>query len=187
MKRAKAKTIYVGIDPGQQGAYAAVTETGTAVAVHTPFKQKRQRLNKRDKRGRYKYRVVDSNYDFREIFKFFRWLKKLESSGTRIVVAIERQCTRPTDAKQVCFMVGRNQMLWEAMAGALGFKPRLIMPTAWKPKYVSKGATKAESVRVCKKLYPEVDLPLAKDEARAEAILIADYVRRQEAKLPYLR
>lgn len=104
-----------------------------------------------------------------------------------ILVTIESQRQRPNDSKQVVFQVGRGLGLWEMAVTAAGYELVKVLPSQWKPNYTEPGADKKASLAICKKLYPDHDLPLAKDEARAEAILIADYTMRKATGLEFPR
>lgn len=181
--------IYVGIDPGQTGAFAVIYPGGSVESCHAPFKIVRKKLPRsKTKAGKPRFKTVAANYDFRRMYLLFYRLRLLQRDrGCEVIVGIERQCARPTDAKGVVFAVGRNQMVWEAMAGANKFLPKMVSPSVWKPLYLGKGASKERSRQLCLQLYPTVSLPLKKDEARAEAILIADYLLRLDRVLTFPR
>ena len=63
---------------------------------------------------------------------------------------------------------------------ASGLSYVLVEPSKWRPALVGKGADKKESLYLARKLWPDVDMPLMKDEAKAEALLIAEWIRRYE-------
>lgn len=159
---------YVGIDPGKEGAVAVIYNEGQSVeSWHVP--------------------KVGKHYDLHGMLRLICRFQKLQKEGVRVVVGIEEQNPRPTDRYHTIKMVGMAQAYWEMACAANKLSFQLISPLAWKPKYVKKGAQKAESVVAAVAIYPAVadTLPLKKDEARAEAILIADYLMRTERQLNF--
>lgn len=180
------QTVYVGIDPGAKGAIAAIFPDGTVWSEHVPYCTKRKKVRGKTKGGKSRYKTESHNYDFLKMFRMLRRFAKAQSDDLTVVVALERQQGMRHDNKRTATAVGRSQGIWEALIGAAKLPtPRRISPGMWKVRYVPRGAPKKASVVACLKLYPKADLPLVKDEARAEAILIADYVLRQDQGLEY--
>jgi hypothetical protein len=179
------KQVWVGIDPGKSGAVGAIRCDGAVEAWHTPTNTTRTK-SPRAKTASGKPRIkTETKYDMSAMVELLSKFKKLRDKGYEVVVGIERQQQQPRDSKQVVFQVGRGQGLWEMACAANGLEYALIMPAVWKPRYVARGANKAASKEACAKLYPKLDMPLVKDEARAEATLIADFVLRRDKELPY--
>jgi len=158
--------VYLGIDPGKKGALAAIYNEGQTVeSWHVP--------------------MVSNEYNLRAMLQLLVKFQHLRKDGWRVETGIEEQNPRPTDSKHTAKMVGFSQGLWSMACAANSLPFQVISPRSWKPKYVAKGATKQESILAAITIYPEVELPLKKDEARAEAILIADYLMRMERKLNF--
>lgn len=177
----RSKTVWVGIDPGKHGAIAAINDKEVLFAYHTPITVIRtKRPRAKTKEGKPKV-SISTDYD---IIGMYNILKQLKHRND-VVVSIEKQWARMSDAKSSVFEVGRGFGIWQALVIACGFELVEVSPTKWKVAYLPVKADKNESKAVCSKLYPNLPLPLVKDEAKAEAVLIADYMRRLQKNLPY--
>jgi hypothetical protein len=158
--------VYVGIDPGKKGAVAAVYDEGrNAESWHVP--------------------ILAGAYNLPGMLRLLYRFQKLQKSGVRVVVGVEEQNPRPTDSKHTVKMVGMGQAYWEMACAANHLAFQLISPLSWKRKYVNKGAHKEASILAAVAIYPNASFPLKKDEARAEALLIADYLMRAERNLNF--
>lgn len=174
--------VYLGIDCGKHGGIAAIYEDGAVCSWHTPATTIRTKKRGKSKSGKTRY-SSKTEYDLAGMLALLR-----QFDGDNVIVAIEQQRQRPADSKQVVFQVGYGMGLWDmaCMASKLETVVK-VLPSQWKPCYVEVGADKAASLAKCKELYPKHELPLAKDEARAEAILIADYIRRKDLDIAHPR
>lgn len=162
----QGSVIYVGIDPGKKGAVGAVHNEGQKVeSWHVP--------------------MIAGEYDLPGMLRVLLRFQKLQKEGVRIVVGVEEQNARPTDSKHTVKMVGMAQAYWEMACAANHLAFQRISPLSWKRKYVNKGAPKAASILAATAIYPSASFPLKKDEARAEALLIADYLMRAERNLNF--
>ena len=160
---------YVGIDPGKKGAVAVIYNEGPlADSWHVPIKPGKKR-----------------EYDLLGMLRLVHQFRQMKEAGWRILAGIERQSPRPTDPKNTAFKVGIAQAYWEMACAANRLPYVLVAPQSWKAKYVAKGAPKGESVVAAQAIYPDQEFPLVKDEARAEALLIADFMMRTERKLNF--
>ena len=188
-----SRTLYIGVDPGKKGAIAylyvnMVTRRVLSFnSVFTPVvTQTHKWARAKTKSG--KARVSKTTvYDVRAMAKLLRSLKKLAKATDRIVFCIERQWPRPGDGKSRIQAMAEGYATWTTIARLMGLPLLEISPTSWKPCYVPPGAEKAQSLLVCKKLYPSLKLPRAKESDRAEALLLADYARRKDCGLPFFR
>ena len=155
-------------------------------AWHTPmFVHRHKHLRLKTKAGKPKV-STKKTYNLRAMFLLLHELKK--SAGSHpLVVCLEQQQARPTDSKHVVAQVTASFTVWHVMVELLRLRCVVVTPSAWKPRYLPPEAPKKDSIAVCRQLYPRLVLPLAKDEAIAEAVLIADYVRRREQNLTYPR
>jgi len=179
--------MYVGIDCGKTGGIAALYSDGRVESWHTPATVTRKKKRGKSESGKTRY-SSKTEYDLHGMLRLLRELAhKADCEDGSIKVIIEQQRQRPGDSKQVVFQIGYGMGLWDMACQAAGLATIKVLPSQWKPRYVEVGATKKESLAICKKLYMTHHLPLAKDEARAEAILNADYIRRQELGLEYPR
>jgi Holliday junction resolvasome RuvABC endonuclease subunit len=175
---------WIGIDCGKHGAVAAITADGKVYSWHTPAIVHRSKKRKKSAAGKTRY-SSKTEYNRQGMLALLQIFREWQASGQELLVTIEQQRQRPADSKQVVFQVGYGQGLWEMACDANKLEFIKVLPSQWKPCYVPLGADKKESINICRKLYPAHELPLAKDEARAEAILIADYTMRKALSLPY--
>lgn len=175
---------WVGIDCGKTGALSIIDDQGKVLSWHTPAVVTRTKKKTKSKAGKTRY-SSKTEYDLKGMLLLLQKARELQDKGIEVVVAIEQQRQRPRDSKQVVYQVGRGQGLWEMACTANNLRYTMVLPATWKSRYVPVGADKQQSVDVCRKLYPKLALPLSKDEARAEATLIADFVRREANGQPY--
>lgn len=166
--------VFIGIDPGLHGAVAFLHSDGSVSAQHVPLlkppkaekrKTKTGKSLKPKKKGKAQY---DEAAMARLLFPF---------RGTTAVVAIEAVSAGPQDGRVSAFRFGTGYGLWLGMIAAYGLQCVRVRPAEWRPIMVGVGTDKAQSKVVSLKLYPKFPLPLVKDEALAEAILIARYVK----------
>ena len=150
----------IGIDPGLGGAVAFVfPEPEHTYVVDTPTRAKAVR-------GR-EYRLGD-------MLALLR--REVGGVGLRMrpACAIEKT-TRPAK-------LTRGAGIWEGMLTALGVPFELVAPQRWKRALgLPRGATKGQSIVLAQQLFPELadQLQRKRDDGRAEALLIAEWRRRQ--------
>ena len=172
------KGIYVGIDPGKSGGVAVIHPDGSAEAWYTPIITTRKTSPRKKTPSGKKYVKVTKKYDETGMFRLLGKFRKLKREGFTIKVGLERVGAAPRDGRTSAFNFGMGWGLWRMALTASGFTYRLVEPSKWRPELVGKGADKKESLYLARKLWPDVELPLMKDEAKAEALLIAEWIRR---------
>jgi len=141
----------VGIDPGQTGAAALISDDegaidyfdwpGDAVAAAAEFGQW----------------VEDYNIE----------MAILES-----VNAMPKQGVSST------FKFGQNHGMWLGILAAFQVPHKLVRPREWQKGLFKKGdgnAPKTRSLTVARRLFPRADLRLKKHNGRADALLMAVY------------
>ena len=148
-------TQFVGVDPGKEGAIALW--------------------------GQY---VIDLPYlgdepDVRAITAQFReW--EVEAGDT---IAIEYQAafSRPGASMGVtsAFQLGKGYGMLLTCAYLYGLRVLLPRPAAWKKAYALIGKDKDASRQLATQMFPWAELARKKDHGRAEALLIADWARKQ--------
>ena len=182
------QTVWIGIDCGKKGAIAFLWPDGFLTASHVPVvTERKKRARKKTKSGRPSV-TSTTEYDCTQMLAVLRaGLNEAYARCFYTAVAIERQQGMPTDSKKTVFAVGRGQGLWEMAVASFGLQPELIRPVDWKKNYVPPKAEKELSIIACKQLYPNFEFRLKKDEALAEAILIADYLMRKRTGLAFLK
>ena len=150
---------YIGIDPGSKGAMAIIDSEGNVADIID----------------------IDNNVDTYSglIIQYIDHLDK------DFYIAVEDVCGRPG---QSC-VANTTFMKLAGYAELLGYilstEYLKVKPQVWKKYFglISKGLTKTQrkhlSIELAKELFPSVALQLtASKDGRAEALLIAEYMRR---------
>lgn len=160
------RPIFIGIDPGLDGALAAIESDGHVLLVEdTPTVSV--------KKGKGKKRVyIDGS--------MVQTLSKL--SGGRLIrmVGIENVHARPKQGVTSMFSMGYGFGLWSGILSALGIPYERIEPVSWKRAIGGLvGEDKGQSIIVARRLFPTASLDRKKDHGRADSLLIAECMRRK--------
>jgi hypothetical protein len=166
--------ITIGIDPGLDGAVAVLGYSddrpgndGRTVVFDTPTLTVRgAKGNKRE-------------YNLHEMAKFLRLFSEVPSR-----VYIEKVHSMPGQGVRSMFSMGYGAGAWAGILAALDFSYSYVSPQRWKGVLLDgmgkdKDAGRFRAIQ----LFPDVADQLArkKDDGRADALLIAEYGRRQHA------
>ena len=140
--------IYIGIDPGKDGALAIVSEGGLVEAIP---------------------------YDTQAYKNALSGLK------TPSVAVLEHVNAMPKQGVTSMFNFGEGFGYLKGLLEAYGIPYELVRPQKWKKEFGISG--KNQSIEVCKRLFPGVNLKKTdrckKDhDGMAEALLMALYARR---------
>ena len=150
------KKIYTGIDPGQKGGIGIIGTTAEAF----PMPDTEQDIIKR--------------------------LENIRKNAPEMVVILEKAQAMPKQgiASTGKYMEGYGFIKGALVAMKIPFHE--IRPAVWKKEILSGEADKKDkgtSIRVCERIFPEVDLILPRcrkpHDGMAEALLIAEYGRRK--------
>lgn len=161
--------IYVGIDPGSEGAIAFLCGNHFAVVDIPTAKietKTRTKSGNREKR---------THYDNAAICRIF---EPAIAQRSRVEICVEKGSPRPTDTPLVGYSVGRAFWMWPLYFQAVGL--RLIetpMPGVWKKKMGLTGADKDISRFTAQRMWPEAPLAAKAHHNRAEALLLAAFLR----------
>lgn len=151
--------IVIGIDPGLDGAVAIIVD-GVPSVFDTP-------VGKDGKKRRY-------------LVGAMRGI--LNNGNYGASAAIERVHSMPKQGVASSFGFGEGFGLWQGLLAGLGIPFDLVTPQAWQ-KVMLAGAAKGKgSSRVrAQQLFPSLakELNLVKHHGRSDALLIAEYRRRQ--------
>lgn len=153
-------TVICGIDPGLTGAIARL-DGGAAETFDMPVLPKGKSGHELHLRG------------------LLTLIRDLAPS----VVYVERQQPRPGNGACAAFTAGDTFGSIKAILTTLDIPFELVTPQRWK-KAMLDGEPKDDvnpkgpSLRVARRLFPLADLGRRKDAGRAEALLIAEYGRR---------
>ena len=77
------------------------------------------------------------------------------------------------------FSMGQGLGIWKGIFAALGIPCDMVTPQRWKKLLMDGMGKKKDASRLrASQLFPDVGFPRKKDHGRAEALLIAEYLRR---------
>lgn len=173
-----SRRYYLGVDPGIAGAMALLDSKENSV---TFFDMPTQRVMvNRVRRNRIDHLALDALVDLE--------LSVLQSELAIVIegiVPIMRMSGKQAD-RGGNFRVATTNMSLGVAKGAifqalakLYLVPREVYPISWKKEFLVEG--KEGAVAVAKELYPGAEITLQKHHARAEALLLAEYGRREDA------
>lgn len=149
--------IYIGIDPGKNGGYAVLYDSGGI-----------------------SYGAMGD--DFVRTMRLV-----CESSRNKCAIAcVEKVGAMPGQGVVSMFSFGKNAGFIEGVLHAFAIPYQLVTPQKWKKEFGLTG-DKEKSVEVCKRLFPNVDLRRTdrckkEHDGMAEALLMAEYARRKWGK-----
>lgn len=154
--------LIVGIDPGIGGAIAFLVKDGEWVAP-MPIEQKSSGRNQVDVRALYS--LVETYVTSEDCVRFI----------------IERVSAMPGQGVSSMFSFGDSFGTVRAVAEHFSttYRPYFVTPQQWKKDLRLLGKPKEASLRLARRLYPNLKESLArkKDEGRAEALLLAHYAK----------
>jgi crossover junction endodeoxyribonuclease RuvC len=154
---------FIGIDPGVNGAVAALDEDRAEVLDIPTF-------------------WVTKGTKRRQVYDlpvFFALLEYVGHRGASTYI-VEDVHAMPGQGVTSMFSMGYGVGAIHGMLTALGRPFELVTPQRWKKELLAGVATKDKKAAYVKasRLYPGVDLGSRNDHGRAEALLIAEYGRR---------
>ena len=160
--------IYLGIDPGLDGALAAVNEDGRFVSVlDTPVIK------------------VAKTKGFRREYLLSNMRQLVLGWATDYAVgliAMEKVHSMPGQGVASMFTMGEGVGSWKMLLVCSGLAHEFVTPQAWKKTLgLPAKAEKGDSILKAQQLFPEAAPFLArvKDDGRADALLIAEWARRR--------
>jgi crossover junction endodeoxyribonuclease RuvC len=149
--------VAIGIDPGISGAVAVLYADGFSQLFDTPN--------------------LDKDYDLAGMADLLRGL-------TNAPVIIESVHSMPNQGVSSTFKFGRGLGLWEGICAGLKLQVDKASPQRWKKHFpelkgLEKPAAKSKARELAARLYPNLkaSLKLVKNADRAEALLMATYLR----------
>lgn len=136
------------------------------------------------KRGGYAWITNDGEYQAKpwDDNKFVIDMYELQARKDGICACVEKVAAMPKNGAVSMFNFGKSAGFIEGVLTALGIPYQLVPPRVWKKEF-SLGHDKAESIEVCKRLLPGIDL-LPNEKCRvesdgmAEAALLSAYAKR---------
>lgn len=147
---------YIGIDPGKTGALALIMDDGS-------------------------YRtVIDMPVTPSDLADE---LEQFIDPPSPLRVAIEKQQAMPGQGVSSTFQTGYGYGLLIGTLATLGITYVEVAPSKWKAAMGLRGSDKSESRKLAQSLFPDAPLARVKDHGRAEALLLAAWLRKQEGGL----
>lgn len=150
--------IYAGIDPGLSGAIAFIFPDGTVTVTDTPVIK------------------VSKNGKNRNVY-LAGGMNELLALLQECHVALEHVGPMPGNGAAAMFSMGHGLGLWEGLLVGNGLPFTYVRPQSWK-KMFGLDRDKNKSILKAKQLFPKADITLKKHDGRAEALLMAEYLRR---------
>jgi hypothetical protein len=109
-------------------------------------------------------------------------LKRIKKTADKcgMIIAIEKVHSAPGQGISSSFKFGENFGFWQGISMMTGWPVVLVSPQTWQKGLVPKStpANRKPSLDVARRLFPKADLKYKKNHGRADALLIADWVRR---------
>ncbi len=155
--------LYIGIDPGFTGAVAALDEQGNFVSVvDVPTFEIVGGAKKK------------TRLDVVGIARIIRDLKPCKA-------VLEDVHSMPEQGITGAFAFGRGLGVWEGILAALEVSTHMVSPLKWKKATMEGMGKEKDASRLrALALFPTADLRLKKHHGRADALLMALYLYRQE-------
>lgn len=161
--------IYIGIDPGFTGAVAMINGAEMSI-VDTPTVE-----FKHGKRTR-------PEFDEHGMVRVLTQIMPFSTRSTDVRVGIEDVGPRPMEGVVSVGRFMKGYGLWLGIIAALGLQCEKIRPQTWKRDvFGESGMEKDASVARAEQLCATIQFRTLRGkllDGRAEALLIADYVRR---------
>lgn len=147
--------LYIGIDPGNSGAFAILNGDDNSAEVL-----------------------------FWSQEEFIKKIKLLRSQNANCIACLESVHAMPSDSRKRAFAFGESLGFIQGVLQSFDIPYQLISPMKWKKEFNLIKQDKSQSILVCKQLYPTVSLKrterCTKDsDGMAEALLMATYAKRK--------
>lgn len=149
--------MYLGIDPGFSGAWGLVDHNG-------------------------KYQSCgDMLHNDKHILSRAVWAEMCQAVDRQdLEIVIEAVHSMPAQGVASSFKFGMSYGAAIAMAERFNCPWHLVTPHKWK-KDMGLTSDKDQSLTMARELWPNAPLSRKKDNGRAEALLLAEWLRRQES------
>lgn len=165
----KDKTVYVGIDPGATGAVGLLCDGTVPFVFDIP-------TVKVNRKGGTK--TMFNNPAIVETFDCIR--HRACTYGVRLVIEEAQVQIGGKGANAYTgFRVGVAYGMWGLYLASQGFSVTTAHPGKWKTKMGLRGKDKEAARLMALGLWPKADIMRKKDHNRAEALLLAEWLRRE--------
>jgi len=158
--------LFVGIDPGLSGAVAMIEDNYVRLYDAPSWAVEYK------KGVRHEYNVAGM------VGIIIEAIARVENRGS-IVAGLESVHSMPDQGVASSFKFGVGLGIWQGILAALGIKYQMIPPQRWKKALMDgMGKEKDASMVVAQRLFPSADIRLRKHHGRADALLLAEYMKR---------
>lgn len=186
--------VYVGIDPGYHGAIAFLCGHHYLVMDIPAYEVDRKRTVKVKKEAGQEHvgprtRTVKgkaTRFDNVGICAIFKALRPLrDRASVCLEVAQIQAVSRGGKAKKfgndlrTAALAYGGYMMWPLFLYSRGYSLNECTPNVWKKSFKLTGKDKESSRHLALKLFPKAAITRKGDHDRAEALLLAEYLRRQ--------
>lgn len=142
-------TAFIGVDPGQTGAIAVISDNGVMVWDWPGDETAAAKI------------AMDL------------WTHSPKAK----MAAIESQNAFPGQGVTSMFKLGKNFGTWLGILAMLGVPYKIVRAQEWQKGVVTKSAGKDGNLAAARRLFPEAELHLKKHHGRADALLIAYWAK----------
>jgi hypothetical protein len=158
--------LFLGIDPGLSGAVALVTENSVQLYDSPSWAVE-------SKKGvKHEYNVAGM------VGIIVEAIACVENRGS-ILAGLESVHSMPDQGVASSFKFGVGLGIWQGILAALGITYQMIPPQRWKKALMDgMGKEKDASMIVAQRLFPNADIHLRKHHGRADALLLAEFMKR---------
>ena len=161
--------LYIGIDPGKSGAIAVIDDNQNIILLRDwPDNE-----------------IAAANI-IRNLIKEYPD-HYAGSYGQSIKAAIERAQAMPKQGVRSMFVFGTNYGIWQGILAAFQIPFIIPTPQAWQKGVISKAKDKKPALAAASRMFPTAELYGPRGggkDGRADALLIADFLRRRSLKQP---
>ena len=163
--------VYIGIDPGLSGAIACVDNNGRLLGVFD-MPVTTLKIN----------RGVRNEISIPLLIEIFKTLKP--KFNAEIFACLEKVHGMPKMGGAAMFSFGRTYGHLEALLAALEISYEAVPPQTWKKAIFNAKAKDKDAARIlAMQIFPHAssNFTRKKDDGRAEAALMAEYMRRRQS------
>src|SRR5712671_7487636 len=164
--------VYIGIDPGLDGAVALIQVQPDDIAV---FDSPSWTIEA--KKG------IRREYNIRGMAEIINdAILRVPNRGS-VMAGLESVHSLPDQGVASAFKFGCGLGIWQGILEALGITYQMIPPQRWKKALMDgMGKEKHASIIVAQRLFPTADIRLAKHHGRPDALLLPEYIKRTHGK-----
>jgi hypothetical protein len=156
----------MGIDPGLAGAVAMISESSVQLYDSPSWSVGSKK-------------AVRHDYDIAGMVGIITTGVLLVENRGAIIAGLESVHSMPEQGVASSFKFGVGLGIWQGILAAFGIAYQMIPPQRWKKALMDgMGKEKDASMIVAQRLFPTADIHLRKHHGRADALLLAEYMRR---------